>query len=263
MKEVSGFYWIQGMRNHCHCQWHKPTTFTVAACCGTTNSTAQLRGEALCRTFIFIAVISPRRYLYSIEKLTALMCIIVTTFTGNSFPNRWCKSATLLLGIFCRCIFRRPQGGLSCLHMPIMPCVESSWIWIWWTPQMQNGKRVFTWQQVYCSQQWGKWKAVETPLERIWLLGSSLAPRLFLCAVLYGTGHRSYIHVGPQRGFALLQCQKERQTERRQERTLNSTSFAPQGLSVASLSLCCPDNEQQALHRQIQTGVEEEMLTEE
>jgi len=39
--------------------------------------------------------------------------------------------------------------------------------------------------------------------------------------------------------------------ERWQEGTLTSASFAPQGLSVASLSPCCPDDEQQAVLHQI------------
>lgn len=70
--------------------------------------------------------------------------IIITTFAGNSFPNRWCKSASLLLRIFCCCIFQRIQEGLFCLHMPMLPCVETSWIRVF--PQLQKGKRAFTWQ---------------------------------------------------------------------------------------------------------------------
>lgn len=67
VKEVWGFYWTQGTRNHCHCQWHKSTIYTIAARCGTKNSAAQQRGQGLCCTFIVIAAIPPRCYLYTTE----------------------------------------------------------------------------------------------------------------------------------------------------------------------------------------------------
>lgn len=35
------------------------------------------------------------------------MCVVVTSAAGTSFPNRRCKSASLLVGLFCCCIFRR------------------------------------------------------------------------------------------------------------------------------------------------------------
>lgn len=101
VKVVWGFYWIQGTRNHY--QWHKPTIFTTAASCGTNNSAVQQRGQGLCCTSTVIAAIPPRCYLYTTLHWRdhTGVCIIVTTFASDSFPNRRCPSASLLLRMFC------------------------------------------------------------------------------------------------------------------------------------------------------------------
>ena len=185
---MSGCFWIQGTRNQCHSQWHKPTIFTISASCGTKNSAAQLRGQGLCCDFIFIALIPPRHYLHNTVELTALTCIIVTTFAGNSFPNSWCKSASLLLGVFCHCIFRQLQEGLPCLHMPVLPCVGSSWIWVFQvdstTAKWQNGFYLAT--NVLLTAARPVVGCGNLSLERSWLLCNGSAPKLFL----HCTGHR-------------------------------------------------------------------------
>lgn len=114
--------------------------------------------------------------------------IIITTFAGNSFPNRWCKSASLLLRMFCCCIFQRIQEGLFCLHMPMLPCVETSWIRVF--PQLQKGKRAFTWQCYmwehkrhlpFCNAS-STGKQERTQLRQLCTIPQGLSVQVFSCA---------------------------------------------------------------------------------
>lgn len=87
------------MRNHCHCQWRKPTVFTITAGCRTKNWAAQLRGQGLCCILILAAVIPPRHYLRTTE-LTAQCASRLQVLQVPAFPTGDAKVHLCCLGYF-------------------------------------------------------------------------------------------------------------------------------------------------------------------